>query len=140
MAEASPRNQPAESRPPSAAPGRFGAFAGVFTPSVLTILGVVMYLRVGWVVGNVGLGGALVIVCIAHLITLATGLCVASISTNRTVGVGGDCNDFDSFIYWHKWFAFFKNCLFIVVNNYHQFISNLLVDKKNILFIIGRPN
>ncbi len=89
MAQASPRSQPAESRPTSTTPGRFGTFAGVFTPSVLTILGVVMYLRVGWVVGNVGLGGALAIVCIAHLITLATGLCVASISTNRTVGVGG---------------------------------------------------
>ncbi len=69
--------------------GRFGTFAGVFTPSILTILGVVMYLRVGWVVGNVGLGGALLIVAIAHLITLATGLSVSSIATNRTVGVGG---------------------------------------------------
>jgi solute carrier family 12 (sodium/potassium/chloride transporter), member 2 len=71
------------------ASGRFGAFAGVFTPSILTILGVIMYLRVGWVVGNVGLGGALAVVVIAHLITAATGLSIASISTNRTVGVGG---------------------------------------------------
>lgn len=69
--------------------GRFGTFAGVFTPSILTILGVVMYLRVGWVVGNAGLGGALLIVAISHLITTATGLSVSSIATNRTVGVGG---------------------------------------------------
>jgi hypothetical protein len=34
---------------------RFGAFGGVFTPSVLTIPGVILFLRAGWVVGNVGL-------------------------------------------------------------------------------------
>lgn len=69
--------------------GRFGAFGGVFTPSVLTILGVVMYMRFGWVVGQQGLGGALLIVGVAHLISVATGLSVASIATNRTVGAGG---------------------------------------------------
>ncbi|MDX1430696.1 MAG: hypothetical protein R3282_10420 [Rhodothermales bacterium] len=34
--------------------GGLSTFGGVFTPSVLTILGVIMYLRFGWVVGNVG--------------------------------------------------------------------------------------
>ena len=61
----------------------------MFTPSVLTILGVVMYLRVGWVVGSVGLAGALLIVIVSHVITLATALSLSSIATNRTVGVGG---------------------------------------------------
>lgn len=69
--------------------GRFGTFSGVFTPSILTILGVVMYLRFGWVVGNAGLVGALVIVGISHLITLTTGLSISTIATNRTVGAGG---------------------------------------------------
>jgi amino acid transporter len=68
---------------------RFGTFAGVFTPSVLTILGVIMYLRMGWVVGNAGLGGALVIIGLAHLISIASGLSIASIATNRTVRGGG---------------------------------------------------
>ena len=40
---------------------KLGTFVGVFTPSVLTILGVILYLRSGWVVGSVGLTGALVI-------------------------------------------------------------------------------
>jgi solute carrier family 12 sodium/potassium/chloride transporter 2 len=35
---------------------KFGTFGGVFTPNVLTILGVIMYLRLGWVVGNAGTG------------------------------------------------------------------------------------
>ena len=60
--------------------GRFGSFGGVFTPSILTILGVVMYLRFGWVVGNAGLLGALVVVLLSHLITTATGLGIAILS------------------------------------------------------------
>ncbi len=37
-------------------------FLGVYTPSILTILGVVLFLRAGWVVGNVGLVPALAII------------------------------------------------------------------------------
>jgi solute carrier family 12 (sodium/potassium/chloride transporter), member 2 len=70
--------------------GKFGAFGGVFTPSVLTILGVIMYLRFPWVVGHAGLMGALLIVIIAHALTIPTALSVASIATNRTVRAGGD--------------------------------------------------
>ena len=66
-----------------------GTFIGVFTPSILTILGVILYLRAGWVVGNVGLGGALAIVILANLITLATALSVSSVATNMEVGPGG---------------------------------------------------
>jgi hypothetical protein len=36
--------------------GRLGTFAGVFTPSVLTILGIILFLRLGYVVGAAGLG------------------------------------------------------------------------------------
>lgn len=67
----------------------FGMFGGVFTPSILTILGVIMYLRFGEVVGNTGLGQAWLIVIVAHLITLATGLSISAIATNRTVRAGG---------------------------------------------------
>lgn len=68
---------------------RLGTFGGVFTPSILTILGVIMYLRVGWCVGHAGLAGALIIVFVSHVISAATGLSVSSIATNRTVGAGG---------------------------------------------------
>jgi potassium/chloride transporter 4/5/6 len=66
-----------------------GTFIGVFTPSILTILGVILFLRTGWVVGNVGLAGALVIIILANLITLATALSVSSVATNMEVGPGG---------------------------------------------------
>ncbi len=69
--------------------GRFGTFAGVFTPDVLTILGVIMYLRLGWVVGNAGVLGAFVIILLAKSITLCTGLSMSSITTNIKIGAGG---------------------------------------------------
>ena len=46
-----------------------GTLEGVFTPTILTILGVVMYLRLGWVVGNVGLIETVIIILLAHSIT-----------------------------------------------------------------------
>ncbi|WP_319419274.1 amino acid permease [Pleurocapsa sp. FMAR1] len=66
-----------------------GTFGGVFTPSILTILGVIMYLRFGWVVGNAGLIGTLAIVTIATSITFLTALSVCAIATDRVVRVGG---------------------------------------------------
>lgn len=68
---------------------KFGTFAGVFVPTVLTILGAIMYLRLGWVVGNAGLVGAIAIILLAHVITITTGLAVSSIVTNTRVGAGG---------------------------------------------------
>lgn len=68
---------------------KFGTFEGVFTPSILTILGVIMYMRLGWVVGNAGLVGAIVIILIAHLIAITTGLSVSSVATDKKIGAGG---------------------------------------------------
>lgn len=67
----------------------FGTFGGVFTPSILTILGVIMYLRFGWVVGNVGLAGTLIIVTLSTTITFFTALSIASIATDQRVRTGG---------------------------------------------------
>lgn len=70
-------------------PEGLNAFGGVFTPSILTILGVIMYLRFGWVVGNVGLWGTLAIVTISTLVTLLTGLSISQIATDQRIRVGG---------------------------------------------------
>jgi len=68
---------------------KFGTFAGVFTPSILTILGVIMFMRLGWVVGNAGLIGAIMIIILAHVIAVSTGLSVSSIATDKKIGAGG---------------------------------------------------
>ena len=72
------------------AAGRFGTFAGVFTPNVLTILGIILFLRTGWVVGQAGLWGALVIILLANAISFLTGLSLSSIATSMDVRAGGN--------------------------------------------------
>jgi amino acid transporter len=69
---------------------KFGTFLGVFTPSVLTILGLIMYLRFGWVIGNLGLPLTLIVVFLASTITFITALSASAIATNMKVGVGGE--------------------------------------------------
>lgn len=68
---------------------KFSTFGGVFVPDVLTILGVIMYLRLGWVVGNAGLLGTFLIIAMAKSVTICTGLSLSSITTNIKIGAGG---------------------------------------------------
>ncbi len=68
---------------------RFGAFAGVFTPSILTILGVIMYLRLGWVAGVAGIWGSVAVILLAHVISVTTGLSISSIATDKKIKAGG---------------------------------------------------
>jgi len=73
-----------------AAGKKFGTFGGVFTPSILTILGVIMYLRMGWIVGNFDtIWGLIAIILLAHVISVTTGLSISSIATDKKVGAGG---------------------------------------------------
>ncbi|MGB0385886.1 MAG: amino acid permease [Ardenticatenaceae bacterium] len=70
--------------------GRFGTFAGVFTPNVLTILGIILFLRMGWVVGQAGLWNALIIIAVANCISFLTGLSLSAIATSMKVRGGGN--------------------------------------------------
>ncbi len=85
-----PEPDSASSKPKSRkVPGKFGTFGGVFTPSTLTILGVIMFLRFGQVVGQSGILNALIIVACAKLITTLTALSISAIATNTRVKGGG---------------------------------------------------
>ena len=70
--------------------GSLGTFAGVFTPSVLTILGIILFLRLGYVVGAAGVPKALVMVLMANAISIVTSLSLSAIATNLRVKGGGD--------------------------------------------------
>lgn len=74
----------------STQPQKFGTFLGVYLPSLLTILGLIMYLRFGWVLGNVGLPITILIVILASSITFITGLSASAIATNIKIGIGGE--------------------------------------------------
>lgn len=82
--------QDTAARPSSTSQGAgLGTFSGVFTPSLLTILGIILFLRLGYVVGNVGLWHALLILSLAHAISILTSLSLSAISTNLRVKGGG---------------------------------------------------
>ena len=70
--------------------GTLGTFAGVFTPSILTILGIILFLRTGYVVGNAGLANALIILALANGISVLTTFSLSAIATNLKVKGGGD--------------------------------------------------
>lgn len=80
----------ARGAPARAASAGLGTFAGVFTPSILTILGIVLFLRLGYVVGGSGLAQALVVIAAANAISIVTAVSVAAIATNMRVRSGGD--------------------------------------------------
>ncbi|MEE4255229.1 MAG: amino acid permease [Desulfuromusa sp.] len=69
---------------------KLGTFSGVFTPSILTILGIILFMRLGYVVGAAGLRQALLILLIANTISVLTSLSLSAIATNLTVRGGGD--------------------------------------------------
>ena len=69
---------------------KLGTFAGVFTPSILTILGVILFLRLGYVVGDAGLGRSLLIIGLANTISVLTTFSLSAIATNLNVKGGGD--------------------------------------------------
>ncbi len=69
---------------------KLGTFAGVFTPSVLTILGIILFMRLGYVIGAAGIKQALLIILVANLISVLTSVSLSAIATNLTVRGGGD--------------------------------------------------
>ncbi len=76
---------------PSIAGGgaKLSTFGGVFTPSVLTILGLVLFLRLGYVTGAVGLAEMLVILGLSTIVSVLTTFSLAALATNLKVGGGG---------------------------------------------------
>ena len=74
---------------PTITGNQLGTFGGVFTPTILTILGVIMFMRANFVVGEAGVFGAILILCLANSITLLTSLSISAIATNMQVRGGG---------------------------------------------------
>ncbi|MBS2097007.1 APC family permease [Carboxylicivirga linearis] len=66
----------------------FGSVA-VFMTAISTILGAILFLRFGYAVAHVGLGGVIGIIIIGHIVTVPTALAVAEIATNQRVQGGG---------------------------------------------------
>ncbi|KAE8186569.1 hypothetical protein CF328_g7193, partial [Tilletia controversa] len=70
-------------------PRKLGTFMGVFLPVSLNILGIILFLRFGFVLGQVGLLGSLFLLVISYGIDTLTTLSLSAISTNGQVRGGG---------------------------------------------------
>lgn len=64
-------------------------FAAVFWTTLSTILGAILFLRMGYAVGHLGLIGAIAVILLGHLVTIPAALAVAEIATNQKVAGGG---------------------------------------------------
>lgn len=86
-----PRSMPAEQRQDEKRKRKptLGTFGGVFVPSILTILGIILFRRLGYVVGAAGLAYALIIIAFASIISILTSISLAAVATNFKVGPGG---------------------------------------------------
>jgi len=70
-------------------PTGFGTFYGVFVPNVTMMFGVILFMRLGLVVGNVGMWQFSTILLLSLVVMLTTSLSIAMIVTNMRVGGGG---------------------------------------------------
>jgi solute carrier family 12 sodium/potassium/chloride transporter 2 len=68
---------------------KFGWIQGVFIRCLLNIWGVMLFLRLSWVVAEAGIGQAILIVLLATAVTSLTALSMSAISTNGQIKGGG---------------------------------------------------
>ena len=68
---------------------KLGWFKGVYVKCLLNIWGVMLFLRLSWVVGQAGAIEALSIITLANLVTLITAISMSAVSTNGKIKGGG---------------------------------------------------
>jgi len=68
---------------------KLGTLMGVFVPCLQNILGVILFIRLSWIVGQAGVGQALLVVGMCCLCTFLTSLSLSAIATNGEIKGGG---------------------------------------------------
>ncbi|XP_023271124.1 solute carrier family 12 member 6-like isoform X2 [Seriola lalandi dorsalis] len=68
---------------------QMGTFMGVYLPCLQNIFGVILFLRLTWVVGTAGVLQALCIVFVCCCCTMLTAISMSAIATNGVVPAGG---------------------------------------------------
>ncbi|KAJ7311014.1 hypothetical protein JRQ81_006610 [Phrynocephalus forsythii] len=68
---------------------KFGWMKGVLVRCMLNIWGVMLFIRLSWIIGQAGIGLGVIIILLATLVTSITGLSTSAISTNGFVRGGG---------------------------------------------------
>ncbi|KAM4728483.1 solute carrier family 12 member 7-like [Anableps anableps] len=68
---------------------QMGTFIGVYLPCMQNILGVILFLRLTWIVGTAGILESFAIVSMCCICTLLTAISMSAIATNGVVPAGG---------------------------------------------------
>ncbi|KAM8822681.1 solute carrier family 12 member 7 isoform 1-T1 [Spinachia spinachia] len=68
---------------------QMGTFMGVYLPCLQNILGVILFLRLTWIVGTAGILESLAIVLLCCSCTMLTAISMSAIATNGVVPAGG---------------------------------------------------
>lgn len=68
---------------------KLGVISGVFIPCILQMIGVILFMRLGWVLGHVGFPSMMAIISLSASIILITSLSMTSVVTNMKMGGGG---------------------------------------------------
>ncbi|XP_044302187.1 solute carrier family 12 member 2 isoform X2 [Varanus komodoensis] len=68
---------------------KFGWIKGVLVRCMLNIWGVMLFIRLSWIVGHAGIGLAVLVIMMATVVTTITGLSTSAIATNGFVRGGG---------------------------------------------------
>uniref|UniRef100_A0A8D2ZQ62 Solute carrier family 12 member 7b n=1 Tax=Scophthalmus maximus TaxID=52904 RepID=A0A8D2ZQ62_SCOMX len=68
---------------------QMGTFMGVYLPCLQNILGVILFLRLTWIVGTAGILESLAIVVLCCSCTMLTAISMSAIATNGVVPAGG---------------------------------------------------
>ncbi|KAF1950402.1 hypothetical protein CC80DRAFT_496849 [Byssothecium circinans] len=68
---------------------KLGTFAGVFVPTTLNVLSILMFLRFGFILGQTGVVGMMGMLVACYIINLLTTMSISAIATNGTVRGGG---------------------------------------------------
>ena len=74
---------------------KFGWFEGVFMRCLLNIWGVMLFLRLTWVVGHAGILEGLAIVLLANVVTVITTVSMSAVCTNGQIRVRLVCDGQD---------------------------------------------
>ncbi|KAL0821134.1 hypothetical protein ABMA28_005755 [Loxostege sticticalis] len=79
-----------DTKSPTPAAGiKLGWIQGVLIPCLLNIWGVMLFLRISWVVAQAGIGLSLIIIAISAIVCVITTLSMSAICTNGEVKGGG---------------------------------------------------
>lgn len=68
---------------------KLGTFSGVFVPTSLNVLSILMFIRFGFILGQSGVVGIMGMMAVAYLINLVTTMSISAVASNGTVRGGG---------------------------------------------------